>query len=544
MSKQAIIQLTDKVRTVVRSDGTMPDLLYDLLTTPTPHGHEANLHKYLPFMQDTWTGKKPTVDTVGNIILDIGEPKKDFRTVFSCHLDTVHVNADAKVGLMYTLQDGPPETEGMIYAFTTYTSKDGKDYVAPSILGADDKLGIFIMLKLIEKGVPGRYIFHVGEERGGIGSKHIATNTPEVLKHMRRAIAFDRMNYTDAISFQAGGRCCSTEFSTAMCNEINSHLITRSMQFKPDVRGVWTDTANYTKLVSECTNLSVGYFRQHSTEEHFDLVWFHEMLLPALLATDWESLVTARDKTAKEPEYNNNYGYGDDWYKNWNKGYNSGKSNSYDSAGLVDRVSIKDMTKDTPLYKIPKWHPVSGIPEGLPEGTLIRLAEGYINENQYKGKELATTIAALVNVIAGLKKSNKDMRRYIVKNFGGVFKDTSVKMNAMRRFINTYNDAKAIKALVFDNELSNSKSAIQASGEIMECVLDFNLLDETVSEEFLNASAMATDINKLMERMAISMYPIHASTPALRATFKNLVKTIKSYNTEPGFEKLFRKDSN
>lgn len=538
MTRQAIIQLSDKVRTIVRGDGTVPDLLYDLLTTPTPHGHEANLHKFLPFMQEGWAGPKPTVDKVGNIILDIGKPKKDFRTVFSCHMDTVHQNADAKIGLMYTLRDDKPESEGMVYAYTTYTGKDGKDFIAPSILGADDKLGVYILLKLIEQNTPGRYIFHIGEERGGIGSKHIAENTPDVLKNMRRAIAFDRMNYTDAISFQAGGRCCSTEFSTAMCNEINLHLLTRSEQFKPDVRGVWTDTANYTKLVSECTNLSVGYFRQHTTEEHFDLIWYRDILLPALLKTNWESLITVRDKTAKEPEYNNygNYygGVNDDLY-GWSKG------NRYSSTNNIYKIEIKDLTKDTPLFKIPKWHPVSGIPDDLPEGTLIRLAEGYVNDNQYKSKEVATTIAALTNVIASLTRANKEMRRYISKNGGQIFKDTSIKMNAMRRLINTYTDANKNKMITFEPSVAEGVTMADAMLEVSECVVDFNILDQEISENFLKVGEMFTDINGLMERTAISMFPISDSTPAVRATYKNLVKTIKTYSHEAGFERLFKK---
>ena len=37
-------------------------------------------------------------------------------------------------------------------------------------LGGDDGTGVWLMTKLIEAGVPGRYIFHRAEEVGGRGS--------------------------------------------------------------------------------------------------------------------------------------------------------------------------------------------------------------------------------------------------------------------------------------------------------------------------------------------------------------------------------------
>lgn len=539
MTREVLVQLSDKVRTIVRGDGTLPDTLYDLLVTPTPHGHEANIHKFLPFMQDGWQGPKPTVDALGNIILDIGKPKVDFRTVFSCHMDTVHHDANAELGLMYTLPADKPDEEGMIYAFSKYKNKDGVDMIAPSILGADDKIGVYILLKLIENKTPGRYIFHVGEERGGIGSKHIAANTPEVLKNMRRAIAFDRANYTDTIAFQAGSRCCSTEFSTALANEINENLSTRQLTFKPDVRGVWTDTANYVNLVAECTNLSVGYFRQHGTQEHFDSVWLLDILLPALLKVDFESLPTVRDKTKKEePLYYSSRSYGAQdelGYGNYTYGSNTGNT----------KVKMSELTKDTPLYRIPTWHPTTGVPAEItsPEA-LLRLCEGYFNDNHYKHKEVSNVIAALVRSVDRLSKSNRELRRYLTKTGAPVFKDTARKMNAIRRLLKAYDAAKLARLVKIDPELCKTVQMIDVLTNVDDATVDFNLLDDRLTESFILAETMQEDINALMENIIFAMYPLHASTPGIKTTYKNLLNIVKQHKDEPGITKLFKDKNN
>ena len=70
---------------------------------------------------------------------------------------------------------------------------------------------------------------------------------------------------------------------------------------KPDATGVFTDTANYEALIPECTNISVGYYKQHTGSEMQDYA-FASRLLKALIMADWSKLVIERDP-AKEKEY-------------------------------------------------------------------------------------------------------------------------------------------------------------------------------------------------------------------------------------------------
>ena len=254
---------------------TIPKLLKQLLSFPTPHGEEERLD---PLFNDIPNAKK---DTLGNILVRIGKAKKH-NTMFSSHLDTVHKNEKKIVPMI--------DDAGMVYG----VKEDG----SPSILGADDKVGVYIMLRMIEAKVPGLYIFHVGEECGGIGSAALAGERPELFKHIDRCIAFDRMDYDSVITRQAGGTCCSSTFAEALCDALNE---SPALNFTKDGTGVFTDSANYTDVIGECTNLSVGYFNQHGKEEHFDVVWLEKDFLPRVLDIKWSDLPTERVEGEVEP---------------------------------------------------------------------------------------------------------------------------------------------------------------------------------------------------------------------------------------------------
>ena len=113
------------------------------------------------------------------------------------------------------------------------------------------------------------------------------------------------MNYSDIVNVQSGGVCCSDEFITA--NKFDSHFGYSS------ARGSFTDSANFTDEFSnsgfkECTNLSIGYFDQHTKNEKQDLTFLIDILLPKLLTFNWDDLQVFRkfdDMTF--PDYFGNY---------------------------------------------------------------------------------------------------------------------------------------------------------------------------------------------------------------------------------------------
>lgn len=206
-----------------------------------------------------------TEDAYGNLHKRIGTAP----VLWSCHTDTVHHRG----GLQHITTKG-----GIIKLAPTEKQSN--------CLGADCTAGIWVMLQMIRARKPGLYVFHRDEEVGGWGSRHIAKHTPWLLDDIEKAIAFDRRGVADVITHQAYGRCCSDDFAGALA----SHL---GMGYRPDSGGFFTDTANYVDLVPECTNLSVGYFDEHSKRERLN-VSVLSRLLEAILDLDVGALPTER----------------------------------------------------------------------------------------------------------------------------------------------------------------------------------------------------------------------------------------------------------
>jgi len=233
-------------------------------------------------------------DDWGNYFYKIGES----RTIFASHLDTCCGLSD-KVTHVF---DGE-----MI-------KTDGK-----TILGADDKAGVTILLHMMKHNVPGLYYFFIGEEVGCIGSG-LASKWGQFKGKYDRMISFDRRDCNSVITYQSSSRCCSDAFADALCNELN---IT-GLKYRKDDGGVYTDSAEFVSVIPECTNLSVGYYREHTTSESQNIVHLAR-LAEACLIVDWESLPTRRDMTKSDFKgyskrgfstswSRKDYGYHDDWY--------------------------------------------------------------------------------------------------------------------------------------------------------------------------------------------------------------------------------------
>jgi len=214
-------------------------------------------------------------DASGNLHVIIG----DARTLFSCHTDTVHMSGGRQtLHVNYTDQ-------------TLALSKRASRY--SNCLGADDTVGVFLMRQMVLAGVPGRYVFHSGEERGCIGSQAYAKEAPDVLRQYDHAIAFDRKGLDSVITHQMGQRSASQAFAAMLSNALSHN----GLAYAPDDSGLYTDTESYADLIPECTNLSVGYQGAHGGGEtvHMDHVL---RLLDVALTLDWASLPVVRDPFA------------------------------------------------------------------------------------------------------------------------------------------------------------------------------------------------------------------------------------------------------
>ena len=192
--------------------------------------------------------------------------------MFTCHLDTVH-HVDGT---------NPIHFDGQMI------TADGGE-----CLGADDAAGAYLMLEMIKRNIPGTYIFHLAEEVGGLGSDFIVEHADEKwLNSFNRCISFDRKG-TDNIITHQFNRCCSDVFADALGDQL-AMVSDGSLIYISDDTGVFTDSANYVDYIPECTNLSVGYYNEHTSDEMQDFNHLSE-LLEALVLVPWEDLPTARD---------------------------------------------------------------------------------------------------------------------------------------------------------------------------------------------------------------------------------------------------------
>ena len=254
--------------------------LHEILKYKRPH--DSGSEQMFLSALDSVLGRNGQIDTFGNRYLTIGDNP---ATMFSCHVDTVHrtegyqpIQIDTNVSMIFSGTD--------------------------ECLGADDAAGIYAMLKMIKADINGLYVFHRAEEIGGQGSDHFALNYSELLKDINHCVAFDRRGSNSVITHQAGDTCCSGAFASALSKQLG-------MGFKPDSTGVFTDSANYTHLIPECTNLSVGYDFEHTKNEYLDYL-FLGRLTHKLIEVDWNSLPVVREPV--DFGYGYNF-YQDDYYR-------------------------------------------------------------------------------------------------------------------------------------------------------------------------------------------------------------------------------------
>ena len=275
------------------------DKFLELTSKTYPHGSESEVFSLL--------GTNLETDEFGNLYLKIGESD----VMFTSHLDTA---TSAKTKVNHVIEGNIIKTDGT------------------SILGADDKAGVTIMLYMIEKNIPGLYYFFLGEEVGCIGSRKLANRHREKKEGINKVISFDRRGTNSIITFQSSSRCCSDKFGSALAEALNNADSTFS--YKNDPTGILTDSIQFVSIYSECTNISVGYQNEHTYSERQNIEHL-EKLANACILIDWNSLPVERDPSTTE--YSGYYGYGYECYgSEYDFEYPASKKEKYDSFDPFD----------------------------------------------------------------------------------------------------------------------------------------------------------------------------------------------------------------
>jgi len=219
----------------------------------------------------------------------------DAQVIWSCHTDTVH-----RTPGIQTLNYDPDS--GLLKL-----SKRAKAH-GSNCLGADDTAGVWLCREMISRAVEGHYIFHYGEECGGYGSTALAYSDEKMLKQYKMAIALDRGGTGDVVTHQWGEQTASNIFALSLAIALAE--ADPELDYMPHP-GVYTDTAEYAGIISECSNLSVGYDHQHSQREVLDTRHLFK-LLEGLCKIDLSVVDVDRDPEEHfSNTYSNRYwGYG------------------------------------------------------------------------------------------------------------------------------------------------------------------------------------------------------------------------------------------
>lgn len=162
--------------------------------------------------------------------------------ILSAHLDQVGTNGK---GYKYILTKD------------NYIKAYNKDYERTS-LGADDKNGVWLILKLLEEGHTFNFIISEGEEVGRIGINKI--NLSGINYKTQYCIVLDRRGDSEILNKGSAGKYCST-LAQDLCNFLGERYEVAS--------GLVSDTDTICKYC-ECVNMSVGYYFPHTQEEYTD----------------------------------------------------------------------------------------------------------------------------------------------------------------------------------------------------------------------------------------------------------------------------------
>lgn len=398
-------QLSSNCKELRRGE-ILPYVLYDLLAQATPHGYEHLIYPVImPYIRKY--ARTFIRDKKGNLFAWVAPEDiklTSLTTMFSCHIDTAHrlwgINLPPLINPVMMDTDSTEKDSnyayGMIYG-TERVMHEGKIILKPSPLGADDKIGAFILTQLLEQKIPAVYAFHVGEECGCVGSSFSSEAMKVTFKNITKCIAFDRMNYGDVIAHQRGRRCASEAFTNKLADALNAGLPKNlSTKFSGNVNGMYTDSANYDGYISECTNISVGYWGQHGDTEHFDFVWLRDFLLPTIKQVKWNDLETSRNPNKK--------------YETQIYSYNRQKTIESKQLTLQDVACIN---YSTPLDKVPKWKPQDGRIQGISDVAMKRLVTAYIIRTFLKNSWGMTTITD--DYIAFIKQMETENQKLIDK---------------------------------------------------------------------------------------------------------------------------------
>jgi len=195
----------------------------------------------IKYVKDHIKGAVSITDNKGNLYVTKGQ-SETYPCVVS-HLDEVHQKRHKSFKII--------ESDGFIMGMNVYTRERHG-------IGADDKNGIWVCLKCLEKFDAIKCAFFVQEETGCIGSGQA---NMEFFSNCRFVVQCDRKNNGDFINKISGVELCSKDF-------INDAKL-KDFGYKA-TEGALTDSYKLKMkgLKVSCCNMSCGYYEPHTSSEY------------------------------------------------------------------------------------------------------------------------------------------------------------------------------------------------------------------------------------------------------------------------------------
>lgn len=187
--------------------------------------------------------------TLGNIL------DKKYDTVIKAkeYLYAVGDIPIALVAHMDTVFKSPPQH---IY----YDENQGVIW-SPEGLGADDRAGVFMILKILQTELRPTIIFTTDEEIGAVGAEKMVKSAPHPFSELRYIVQLDRRGTADCVFYD--------------CNNVDFIRYVESFGFIENF-GSFSDISEICPAWGIAgVNLSVGYEDEHTVSETFHIKpWF------------------------------------------------------------------------------------------------------------------------------------------------------------------------------------------------------------------------------------------------------------------------------
>lgn len=225
------------------------ELLKTLYAISSPSGQEKKMKKFIKsYIRKNISEAKYKTDPHGNILIVKGE--SETYPCVAAHLDEVCPNK----GKQFEVLEGHGKLMGFNWASMERTG-----------LGGDDKNGLWICLRALERFDNIKCAFFVGEEAGCIGSHQVDL---DFFADCRFILEPDRKGKSDLIT-TCGGWCgggtkmCSDDFRKAIDEIVKAHNYTDDVGTLTDVRTLVERGVGISTL-----NLSCGYYNAHSDDDY------------------------------------------------------------------------------------------------------------------------------------------------------------------------------------------------------------------------------------------------------------------------------------